>query len=295
MRRMRILLFLAIVIPMANMAAAPADTSPVVVTVNGAPITRKLFEVYQRERNQNGRGDVNARNPEMVLDEIINLELAAQEGVKQGLDKNPEVQAQIEQQRRAVIASATLQKLLADHPVTNEEIEVFYEKRNANLGSEYKARDILVADEDKAKKLITELDKGADFSELAKKNSTDAYAANGGERGWFSPQQMAAPFAEAVAKLETGKYTTEPLQTRFGWYVIMLDDKRDITPPPLEQARKQIQLVLQNQRIQKYVQRLRDKAKVDINLANLPVTPKAQAEAERRAAKEQLQEELQPE
>ena len=65
---------------------------------------------YQHQRLQSRPGDPNGRNPEAVLDEIVNLELAAQDGVKQGLDKNPEVQAQIEQQRRAVIASATLQK-----------------------------------------------------------------------------------------------------------------------------------------------------------------------------------------
>ena len=159
-------------------------------------------------------------------------------------------------------------------------MEAFYKEKTAKLGNEFKARHILVADEDKAKKMIAELDKGADFGELAKKNSTDASAANGGELGWFSAQQMVKPFADAVAKLDKGKYTAEPIQTQFGWHVIMLDDKRDITPPPLDQVKKQLQMVLQNQRIQSYVQGLRDQAKVDINQANLPAAPKAEADDE---------------
>ncbi len=295
MRRLRTLLFLAIALPMANTTAAPADTSPVVATVNGTPITRSLFEAYQRERDQKRPGDANALNPKVVLDEIVNLELWAQDGVKQGLDKNPEVQAQIEQQRRAVIANATLQKYLVDHPVTEAEIRAFYKDKAANLGSEYKARDILVADEDKAKELIAELDTGANFSELAKKNSADASAPNGGELGWRSAQQMAKPVADAVAKLEKGKYTTKPVQTRFGWYVIMLDDKRDIMPPPLNQVGKQILMDLQNQHIQNHVQQLRDQAKIDSNEANLPVTPEAQVEADREALKEAIHEDRQPE
>lgn len=265
-------------IPVADKTATVTDTSPVIATVNGETVTRNLFDVYQRQRNQGRPGDPNGRDPATVLDEIINLELAAQDGVKQGVDKQPEVAAQIDQQRRAVIASATLQKQLADHPVTDEDLQKFYDEKTANLGSEYKARHILVADESKAKDLIVELDKGADFGELAKANSTDTSAQNGGELGWFSPQQMVEPFSEAVQKLEKGKYTAEPVQTQFGWHVIVLDDVRDITPPPLDQVRKQLEAILKNQRIQDYVQALRESAKIDIDQANMPAAaPEATA------------------
>lgn len=298
MRLTRTLLFLATAVaatgcdqmPMSNQAAktespaaaASTDTSPVVATVNGAPITLNLFDVYEKQRHQNRPSD--AGDPTAVLDEIVSLELAAQDGIKAGLDKTPDIQAQIEQQRRAVIASAALKKELDDHPVTDEEMQAFYKEKTANLGSEFKARHILVADESKAKKLITELDKGADFSELAKKNSTDSSASNGGDLGWFSPKQMVKPFSDAVAQLEKGKYTEQPVQTQFGWHIIMLDDKRDITPPPFDQIKRQIQMVLQNQRVQKYVQSLHEQAKIEVNQENLPKPAAAPTEGESGAA-----------
>ncbi|MEE9493937.1 MAG: peptidylprolyl isomerase [Gammaproteobacteria bacterium] len=242
-------------------AETMADTSEVVATVNGATITRNLFDTYSQQRQQRRPGD---QDPQAVLDEIVNLELALQDGIKNGVDKQPEIVAQVTQQRRAVIASAAIKQQLIDNPITDEELKKIYDEKTSGAGTEYKARHILVEDETKAKELITKLDGGADFSDLAKEHSTGPSGKSGGDLGWFSSQQMVKPFSEAAAAMEKGKYSKEPVKTQFGWHVILLDDSRESSPPPFEQLKPQLQSFAQNERIQNYVQSLRDNATIDI-------------------------------
>ena len=185
-------------------AAVIQDTSVVVATVNGTPITEAVLDLYEEQMQGHRPGPPMDR--QTILEEVINLELASQNGNKEGLGQDIHTQLQVDQQRRAVIATAAIQKYLEAHPITDEELQKLYDEQ-VPKGSEYKARHILVEDEEQAKKLIAELDKGADFSELAKKNSTGPSGKSGGELGWFSPKQMVAPFSEAVAKLEKGSYT----------------------------------------------------------------------------------------
>lgn len=242
-------------------AAAIPDTSAVVATVNNAPITEAVLDLYQEQMQSRSPGQPVNRGA--VLEEVINLELASQNGDQEGLAGNAHTQLQIEQQRRAVIATAAIQKYLDAHPVTDEELQKFYDEQ-VPKGSEYKARHILVEKEDQAKQLIAELDKGADFSELARENSTGPSGKSGGELGWFSAKQMVAPFSEAVAKLEKGSYTKEPVHTQFGWHIIALDDVRESTPPSFEQVKPQLQSFVQQQHVQEYIAGLRQDATIDI-------------------------------
>jgi peptidyl-prolyl cis-trans isomerase C len=241
--------------------AAIQDTSAVVATVNGTPITEAVLDLYEEQMKGHRPGPPMDR--QTILEEVINLELASQNGSKEGLDKDTHTQLQVDQQRRAVIATAAIQKYLDANPITDEELQKLYDEQ-VPKGNEYKARHILVDDEEQAKKLIAELDKGADFSELAKKNSTGPSGKSGGELGWFSPKQMVAPFSEAVAKLEKGSYTKAPVQTQFGWHVIILDDVRESTPPSFEQVKPQLQSFVQKQRVQSYINGLRQGAQIDI-------------------------------
>jgi len=256
-------------------AAATAtvdDTSPVLATVNGTPITEAVFELYQQQMQARAPGNPAALDRNTILNEVINLELARQSGEKEGLGKKTRLQLQIQQQERAVLASAAIQKYLSDNPITEEELRKLYDEQ-VPKGSEYKARHILVDDEETAKKLIAELDAGADFSELAKANSTGPSGKSGGELGWFSPKQMVAPFSEAAAKLEKGAYTKEPVKTQFGWHIIILDDSRTATPPSFDQVKPQLQAFLQKQRVQQYISSLRQGANIVMN------TPPPTAEA----------------
>ncbi|MFQ5643436.1 MAG: peptidylprolyl isomerase [Thiogranum sp.] len=260
------------------------DTSPVLATVNGAPITEAVFELYQQQMQARAPGNPAAMNRDAILNEVINLELARQNGEKEGLGKDTRLQLQIEQQRRAVLASAAIQQYLSANPITDEELRKLYDER-VPKGNEYKARHILVDDEETARKLIAELDGGADFSELAKANSTGPSGKTGGELGWFSPKQMVAPFSEAAAKLEKGAYTKEPVKTQFGWHIIILDDSRTAAPPSFEQVKPQLQTFVQKQRVQQYITKLREGANIVMNTPP-PATTAPAATAEPAASTE---------
>jgi peptidyl-prolyl cis-trans isomerase C len=244
-------------------AAPVSDTSAVVATVNGTPITEQGLAVYQQQRHSRRPNDPTGQDRDAVLEELINLELARQAGVEQGLDQKPDIALQIDQQRRAVIAAAAIQHQLQVNPVSDEELKKLYDD-NVGDGKEYKARHILVEDQQKASDLIVELDEGADFSELAKQHSTGPSGKTGGELGWFSASQMVKPFSDALAGMEKGTYTKEPVQTQFGWHVIILDDSRESTVPSFEQVKPQLKMMAQNQRVQDYVASLRSKATIDI-------------------------------
>jgi len=247
----------------ATAATAVNDTSPVLATVNGSPITEGVVELYEQQLSARRPGNPAGQDRRAILEEIINLELARQGGETQGLDKDTKIQLQIDQQRRAVIATAAIQHELNANPVSDEELKKIYQEQ-APSGDEYKARHILVKEEDEAKTLIVELDKGADFSELAKQHSTGPSGKSGGELGWFSPKQMVAPFSEAVSGMEKGTYTKEPVKTQFGWHVIILDDTREASPPPFEQLKPQLQAFVQKQRVQEYITRLRQSATIEM-------------------------------
>ena len=134
-------------------AAPVSDTSAVVATVNGTPITEQGLAVYQQQRHSRRPNDPASQDREAVLEELINLELARQAGVEQGLDEKPDIALQIDQQRRAVVAAAAIQHQLQVNPVSDEELKKLYDD-NVGDGKEYKARHILVEDQQQARDLM---------------------------------------------------------------------------------------------------------------------------------------------
>ena len=239
------------------------DTSALVASVNGTRITEAMLDLYMAQREGRRPGDPSANDRNAVLEEVVSLELARQQGEKDGVDKQLDVALLVEQQRRAVIATAAIKKQLEANPVSEADLRKIYDE-NIGGGDEYKARHILVKEQEEARKLITELDKGADFSELAKQHSTGPSGKNGGELGWFSAKQMVKPFSDAVATMEKGSYTKEPVETQFGWHIIMLDDSRESTPPDFEMLKPQIASMVQNQRVQEFIAKLRESASIEI-------------------------------
>ena len=102
------------------------------------------------------------------------------------------------------------------------------------------ARHILVKTKEEADAIIKQLDGGAKFEDIAKEKSTDpGSGAQGGDLGWFSAGQMVPEFEKAAFALEPGKYTKEPVQSQFGFHIILLEDKRAKQPPAFEQVKEQ--------------------------------------------------------
>ncbi|AHE98473.1 peptidylprolyl isomerase [Thioalkalivibrio paradoxus] len=230
-----------------------------VAIVNDTPITRAMLFAYAGL-------DATADMPGMenVLDEVINLELLRQQAVAQGIDQEHEVRMLLQSIETNLLASQVIERHAESMQFSEAEIQAEYDDQVAAMDPiEYRASHILVDSEDAAADLIAQLRDGADFAELAMAHSVDASSERGGDLGWFAPRQMVAPFAEAVADLEPGQHTQEPVQTRFGWHVIRLDELREIAPPPLDEVRPEIEEILQGRALRTYMDELRAAARVE--------------------------------
>jgi len=259
----------------ATPAAPVVQKADAIAVVNGKYIAKSTLETLEKEIAERSQGQTFPK--EKLVEELVQRELLIQDAVQKQLDKSPEVIAQLEDAKKAILTQADVKNFIKTNPVTDAEIKAEYDSKVGGANAtEYKARHILVKTEAEAKKLIAELDKGADFAKLANKNSIDAKESqNGGDLGWFVSSQMVAPFSEAVAKLEKGKYTKAPVQTQFGWHVILREDSRAQTPPPLESVKEQLTPFLQRKKVQTMVENLRKQAKVEILIPLTEEKPKA--------------------
>ncbi|MEJ2362313.1 MAG: peptidyl-prolyl cis-trans isomerase [Gammaproteobacteria bacterium] len=242
--------------------------STVVATVNGHKITEKQLDQYIKFREATSRQNL-SHDKKAILEELVNRYLLMQEAKKKKLDKNKELAYMLKQQQTNLYIQALLRESDVAKPIPESEIKKIYDEKVKNHKlKEYKIRHILLKSEKAAKDAIAKLDKGANFAELAKKDSTGPSAKEGGELGWINIQQLnkMPNFARAIAELKKGKYTEKPVHTKYGWHVVMLQDKRDAAPPSLKEVRPQIEAALRRERVQQYVKHLRDKAKIQIHL-----------------------------
>jgi peptidyl-prolyl cis-trans isomerase C len=147
--------------------------------------------------------------------------------------------------------------------ISEEAIEAAFAARYADAAAqtEYNASHILVETREEAEDLLAELANGAEFAELARDRSIGPTAARGGNLGWFGRGMMVAPFEEAVVALRPGE-VSEPVQTQFGWHVIMLDDTRNAAPPALEDVRAELVDALRARQLDAAVADLVDQAGV---------------------------------
>jgi peptidyl-prolyl cis-trans isomerase C len=237
-------------------SAAHAETA---FSVNGVDVDSSVFDVYVESRLQKPASSATAEERSAMQNELTDIYLLTTQARAKELAKDPEVMAQIELQSRGTLAQAAAQDFLAKNQATEDEILAEYaHQKEIAPPLQFKARHILVESQSTAQDLIKQLDDGADFAELAKSNSTGPSGPNGGDLGWFSPNQMVPPFSEAVSKLENGKYTKEPVQTQFGWHVILREDSRESEPPTLESVHDVIKQRLEQGKLQDYLAELRE-------------------------------------
>ncbi len=238
-----------------------------VAAVNGKNITQKQYQAHLKQRQaQNPKGKQTAPvSRQVILDELINREILLQEAKRLKLHKDKKVLKQLEQQKANILIQTLISRSPAAQPVSDKELKEVYDKQIGSADpKEYKARHILVKDEETAKKLIKKLNDGANFEELAKKESTGPSGKNGGDLGWFSAAQMVPAFSKAAAKLKKGTHSQKPVKTRFGFHIIKLEDSRKRELPKFADVKNQIKPLIQNKRLQEYVVKLRSKAKIEI-------------------------------
>jgi peptidyl-prolyl cis-trans isomerase C len=231
----------------------------VVATVNGSDITLgqvvALRETLPQEY-QSLADDVLFKG---ILEQLIQ-QTALSQSQEDKLTARDDVM--IANQRRTYVSGAALQAVVAE-AVTDATIQAAYDAKYKGSAPliEYHASHILVATEEQAKDLKAQLDGGADFAELAKANSTDGSAAGGGDLGWFGPGMMVKPFEDAVIALQPGQISA-PVQTQFGWHLILLAETRDAAAPPLADVSAELSAELQRQAIEAHVTAITDAATV---------------------------------
>lgn len=262
----------------ATEAAQPAAATPAiskndaVAIVNGQYISKATFDELAEIFAQRSHGQTLPK--EQLLEELIQRELLIQDALNKKLDQTPDFIAQLDAAKKSILSQAALQNYLQANPVTDAEIQAEYAKSiNGADSKEYKARHILLKTEQEAKDLIVKLNEGADFAELATANSIGPTKTKGGDLGWFSAKQMVEPFSQAVIALEDNKFTTEPVQTQFGWHVILREGIRERAAPPLEAVKAQLEPFLQRQKIRAMLDGLRQQASVEVLLPAEPEQP----------------------
>jgi peptidyl-prolyl cis-trans isomerase C len=245
-------------------AVGGAGHAPKQAVVNGKAIPKERVEQLKQQVERSGR----KVTPEMegqIKEEIIAREIFMQEAQRRGLEALPDYKAQMELARQTILIRELFTDEQKKNPVTDAEIQAEYDKFvAANSGKEYKASHILVEKEEEAKAILASLKKGGKFEDIAKKQSKDpGSGAQGGSLDWANPGSYVPEFTEAMVKLEKGKTTQAPVKSQFGWHIIRLDDVREAQLPKLDEVKPQISQQLQQQKMGKFQEELRTKAKVE--------------------------------
>ena len=231
--------------------------------VNGKAVPKERAEVLKKQMERAGR-PITPDMEAQIKEEVIAREIFIQEAQKRGLEGTADFKLQMELARQSILIRELFVEYQKKNPVTDAEIQAEYDKFvAANSGKEYKASHILVEKEDEAKAIIASISKGAKFEEIAKKQSKDpGSGAKGGDLDWAAPSNYVSEFTDAMTKLEKGKMTEAPVKSQFGWHIIRLDDVRQADLPKLEDVKPQVSQQLQQQKLVKFQEDLRAKAKI---------------------------------
>ena len=232
-----------------------------VATVDGQPIYASVFDRYATARLQKSSEDLSDNERDALIEELIQFHLMANAAQDAGISQEQDVAIDFELQRLQTLSRLMATRHLEGDPPSETELQIAYEQNIERLsGMQYKARHILLEAEDEAVAIIEELQGGADFQELAIARSTGPSGPNGGDLGWFSADTMVPPFAQAVSSMEVGTFSETPVQTRFGWHVILLEDVVDQEPPGLDAVRADITGLVEQRKIEEFLNSLRDAA-----------------------------------
>ncbi len=236
-----------------------------IAIVNGKAVPKARFESFMTQITKQGGQERTPELEQQVRDEIVLREIFVQEAERRGLQRDPEFRAQMEVARQSLLIRELFNNYQKTSPVSDDDLKAEYEQiKSANSGSEYRARHILVEKEDEAKAIIAQLKGGASFAELAKANSKDPGSApNGGDLDWASPGNYVPEFSQAMTKLTKGQFTDVPVKSQFGYHVILLEDTRSASFPSFEEVKPQLAQRAQQQKLAKYRDDLKTKARTD--------------------------------
>lgn len=247
-----------------------AESGDPVVLIDGRPITRAMLEAYAPAREWE-LGDVASPEArEKLIQELIDEELLAREAERLGLAEEPSLVAELELERRQVLATAAVRQHLEQHAPSEEQIRQAYQETAPGMAPrEYLVRHIQVDYQNRAETLIGELKDGADLDRLAAAHSTAASAPYGGDLGWLTANQFQryfgfAPHLHDPTQAQLPVLFDEPGQNSYGWQVVRIDEIREGKPPSLEGARDMIVRILEQRIYRDYLAQLRRQAQIEV-------------------------------
>lgn len=270
--------FVAAALSVHPVEAAAAASDTVVATVNGSKILKKEIDKtiadLEAEKGPLPPGSASQISA-MLIQQFINERLIDDAAKAAKLDSSKEYKDEIarfvaDQKKQLEIVKRELPKRLylqkiVEKKVTNDKVkEAYNEYKKLNKGKiEVQASHILVPTEVEAKQIIKDLDKGGDFTSLAKSRSSAPDAQMGGNLGWFLKDEL-EDVSEAAFKVKPGAYTKEPVKSSFGWHVIKVLDRREREVPSMDKMELYFRNVVSQQEVAKVVSALREKAKIEI-------------------------------
>ena len=201
-----------------------------------------------------------------LINELINQHLIAQQAYKEKLDQNKKVLSELNKSKEQIIAKFWLKNFL-DKQAKKKNIEAFYKNylKNFKVSKEFNASHILVKEKKTASEIIKKLNNKSNFTDLAKQFSIGPSGKNGGNLNWFSPGQMVQSFEEATFALNKGQITQKPVQTKFGFHIIILNDVRESKPKKLSEIEQQIIKIIKKNSLLDLEKKLKKNQKIIIN------------------------------
>ena len=243
---------------------APASASdPVIARVNGVNITQGDLTLAEEDVG----GEMQAVSPEAKRENLISyladIIMVTQAAEKKNLADNPDFKRRLAFLRNKLLMGYELQQE-AKTALTDEALHQTYDEAARSMAGqeEVRARHILVEGEDEAKAVLEQLKGGADFATLAKEKSKDPGAAEGGDLGYFTKDQMVPEFADVAFKMYPGQLSN-PVKTQFGWHVIKVEDRRTKQAPEFDKVKDQIEAFLARKAQTDFITKLRQSAKIE--------------------------------
>src|ERR1700739_4325166 len=247
----------------AGLPVRAAESDPVLAKVNGSEIHASDVALAEEELGPSLAQMDPATKKDNVLSFLIDMKIVSKAAEDKKIENNDDFKKRLAFTRNRLL----MDSLLASEgkaATTDDAMKKVYEDASKQIAGEQEvhARHILVETEDDAKAVKAELDKGADFAELAKKKSKDPGASDGGDLGFFTKDQMVPEFSAVAFALEPGKIS-DPVKSQFGWHIIKVEEKRKRQAPDFAQVKPQIETYVTRKAQAEYVSKLRESAKVE--------------------------------
>jgi peptidyl-prolyl cis-trans isomerase C len=234
-----------------------------VARVNGVDIKQSDLALAEEDVGADIQGAPPDAKREHLIAYLADIIMVTQAADKKNVADNPDFKRRLAFLRNKLLMGFELQEE-AKSAISDDALHQTYDDavRSSGGQEEVRARHILVEKEDEARAILDELKGGSDFAALAKEKSKDPGAADGGDLGYFTKDQMVPEFAEVAFKMYPGQLSN-PVKTQFGWHIIKVEDKRTKQPPQFETVKGQIEAFLTRKAQTDFIAKLRQAAKVE--------------------------------